>query len=951
MESGSSGEEDLPVGEGERIVSEPAEILERVSDGFYALDDEWRIRYVNERAEEFLQRSEDELLGQSVWEAFPEARESPLWEQYHEAMETQESVTCDFYYEPLESWFEVNAYPSETGLSVYFRDVTEAKERERELLETQRRHRTLVENVPNGAVALFDEDLRFLVVGGDADDLDSIEADRLEGMTLFEGVDPEVAERVEPHYRAALDGERRTFVHTLDGQVRTVRTVPVRGEDGDVIAGLAISQNVTDQVERRRELEKRSRQQDVVANLGRMALENPPLDDLFDRATEAVAETLGNEYCKVLDLDPNGEELLLRSGVGWKPGYAGEATVPNDAGSQAGYTLRSAEPVVVEDLPAEDRFSGPDLLVEHDVRSGISTIIGPAANPWGILGTHDTERRSFDEYDVDFVQSVANILASAIERRETERELHAQRNRLAALNDLNSLAQQISESVVKESSREEIERLVCEELAASDSYVFAWIGEADESGGEVLSRAEAGVENYASKLSLRLDEEPGRSGPTAQALLTGETQVVQDVRENANYAGWREHARDHRYRSSAAIPIAFQGTQYGVLNVYSERPAAFGEEERTTLSRLGTIVGHALRSVERDRRLRESERRYRTLAENVPNGSVTLVDRDLRYVLAAGSNFDDLGVDAEAIEGSHVSELSYLSADVRERMREALEAALDGETTTVTLAYDGKVYEYRAVPVRDGEEIRAAMSLSQDVTERVRHEEELERERERLELMNRLIRHNLLNSLNVVEARLAFLEGEVEGDAAEHLRTARNRTESMVQLVETIRSLMTAIADRGELDLEPVSLNDVVERELTAAREMFPDAEFDAEMPRDVAVAANELLEEVVENLLVNAVQHNDKPTPEVTVAVAADEETATLTVADNGPGVAPDMEAKLFDKGAKGFDSPGTGFGLHLVREIVEAYGGDVSAENLTPTGTKFVVTLPRADGDASAS
>jgi signal transduction histidine kinase len=132
---------------------------------------------------------------------------------------------------------------------------------------------------------------------------------------------------------------------------------------------------------------------------------------------------------------------------------------------------------------------------------------------------------------------------------------------------------------------------------------------------------------------------------------------------------------------------------------------------------------------------------------------------------------------------------------------------------------------------------------------------------------------------------------------------------------------------------------------------MFPDAAFVAEMPGDVAVAANELLEEVVENLLVNAVQHNDKPTPEVTVAVDADEETATLTVADNGPGVAPDMEAKLFDKGAKGFDSPGTGFGLHLVREIVEAYGGDVSVENLTPTGTKFTVTLPRADGDASAS
>ncbi|MDS0298161.1 PAS domain-containing protein [Halogeometricum sp. S1BR25-6] len=950
MHTGPPGGDDASA---ERVISEPAEILERVSDAFYALDAEWRFRYVNERATELLGRSEEDLLGRSVWETFPEAAETALWTEYHEAMQTQDSTNFEIYYESLGGWFEVNAHPSETGLSVYFRDVTAEKERERRLAETRRRYRTLVDNFPNGSVTLFDHDLRLLVTGGDIDKLDGVrpdrlvafESDELAGERLSEVVYPEAFEEIEPHYRATLEGETRTFLLPVDDRIHRVRTVPVRGDDGDVLAGLAISQDVTERFEKQRELETRSHQQEVVAELGRLALEHPPLDDLFDRATEAVAETLDNDYCKVLDLSDDGRELLLRSGIGWKPGHVGEASVANDENTQAGYTLLSADPVVVTDLGAEARFSGPDLLVDHDVVSGISTIIGPIDDPWGILGTHDTEERSFTEYDVDFVQSVANILATAIDHHEFERERQAQREQLAALNDLNSLVQQISESAVRQSSREEIEGLLCETVAASDSYVFAWIGEADEETGEVVCRYESGVENYLSNIELSLDG-PGRDGPTVQALLTGETQVVQDVDESANYASWRGHARAYGYRSSAAIPIAFGEDRYGVLNVYSERPGAFGTEERTALSRLGTIVGHALRSVERDRQLRESERRYRTLAENIPNGAVALVDTDLTYLLAAGSNFDDADLDPADVEGTHIDDVTFLPRPVLESVNDALRAALAGETRTVRAELEDRVVEFRTVPVHDegGEEIRAAMILSQDITERVRREEDLEHERERLELMNRLIRHNLLNSLNVVDARLEFVEEKVDDSVAEHLATARKRTDSMIELVQTIRSLMNAIVEADDVALEPVSLDESIRAELAATRELYPDAELVYEGPTGVTVVANELLGEVVENLLVNAVQHNDKPIPRVTVDVDVEEETVALVVADNGPGVDPDLESRIFDKGTKGFESPGTGFGLHLVREIVEAYGGDVSVENRPEEGAVFRVVLPRA-------
>jgi PAS domain S-box-containing protein len=117
-------------------------VLERVSDAFFALDRGWRFTYLNEQAEELLDRTADDLVGQSVWEEFPEAVGSVFEEQYRTAMETQETVSFEEYYPPLSMWVEVRAYPSETGLSVYFRDISERKTNERRLEQRTRQFET-----------------------------------------------------------------------------------------------------------------------------------------------------------------------------------------------------------------------------------------------------------------------------------------------------------------------------------------------------------------------------------------------------------------------------------------------------------------------------------------------------------------------------------------------------------------------------------------------------------------------------------------------------------------------------------------------------------------------------------------------------------------------------------------------------------------------------------------
>jgi PAS domain S-box-containing protein len=176
-------------------------------------------------------------------------------------------------------------------------------------------------------------------------------------------------------------------------------------------------------------LQARARQQEAVAELGQYALVGTDLSALFDKAVARVAETLDVEYVKVLELLPDGQELLLRAGVGWKPGYVGHATVGAKARSQAGFTLTTNEPVIVEDLRTEVRFSGPPLLHDHDVISGISVIIAGQEKPFGILGAHTATRRTFTRDDIHFLQAVSNLLAEAIQRKRTEEALRESEER------------------------------------------------------------------------------------------------------------------------------------------------------------------------------------------------------------------------------------------------------------------------------------------------------------------------------------------------------------------------------------------------------------------------------------------------------------------------------------------------------------------------------------------
>ncbi len=170
------------------------------------------------------------------------------------------------------------------------------------------------------------------------------------------------------------------------------------------------------------ELQARIRQQAAVVELGRRALSGMEVSDLEFLAAELVALTLDNEFCKILELQEDGQSLLLTAGVGWKPGYVGHTVLSAGPDSHAGFTLAASEPVIIDDLATETRFSEP-LLQEHQIVSGMSVLIEGRGRPFGVIGTHSRRHKIFTPDDLTFLNAVANVLAAAIERKRVEQEL------------------------------------------------------------------------------------------------------------------------------------------------------------------------------------------------------------------------------------------------------------------------------------------------------------------------------------------------------------------------------------------------------------------------------------------------------------------------------------------------------------------------------------------------
>jgi len=147
-----------------------------------------------------------------------------------------------------------------------------------------------------------------------------------------------------------------------------------------------LQEEVTGRIQAEQAMKTRTQQQAAISELGQKVLGNVDLATLMQEAVILVGQTLDVKNVKILKLLPAGDRLLLVAGVGWKEGLVGRATVDAGKSSQAGYSLISDEPVIIEDLSLETRFDGPSLLREQGIVSGLSVVIGERSHPFGVFG-------------------------------------------------------------------------------------------------------------------------------------------------------------------------------------------------------------------------------------------------------------------------------------------------------------------------------------------------------------------------------------------------------------------------------------------------------------------------------------------------------------------------------------------------------------------------------------
>lgn len=221
--------------------------------------------------------------------------------------------------------------------------------------------------------------------------------------------------------------------------------------------------------------------------------------------------------------------------------------------------------------------------------------------------------------------------------------------------------------------------------------------------------------------------------------------------------------------------------------------------------------------------------------------------------------------------------------------------------------------------------------------------EQLEDERALLTYLNDLLRHEVLNSSQIIGGHASLLREQYEDERLrDRLETIEGESDDLVGVIEDVRAMLDANRGAGT---GTVDLTALLEAQLAECRARFDDAALEATLPDAVAVRGNQGLQWIFSNLLENAIEHNDGDAPRVRVTVDAAPETVTVTVADNGPGIPEATRESLFER-----KSTNHGLGLSLSRILAGRYGGTVGLADTGPDGSVFVVTLPRASSPADA-
>ena len=365
--------------------------------------------------------------------------------------------------------------------------------------------------------------------------------------------------------------------------------------------------------------------------------------------------------------------------------------------------------------------------------------------------------------------------------------------------------------------------------------------------------------------------------------------------------------------------------------------------------------------------LRKSEKLYRTLVKNFPNGAVFLFDDQMRYTIAEGTGLGTVNLESQELIGKTIWET--LPPQTAQILEPIYREALSGKSTVKEIPFANRLYRVHVLPVtNENGEIWLGMTMTQDITESKKAEEALrsradelarltavlaqttailEKRNAELDQFAYIVSHDLKAPLRAI----ANLSHWLEEDLAEHLtpetrhqmNLLRSRVHRMEALINGILQYSRVGRVRTELELVDVEalLKEVIDS-------LAPPPEFTITVMPEMPTLWTERLplEQVFANLISNGIKHNHRKDGQIRISGEEQTDCYEFAITDNGPGIAPEFHEKVFvmfqtleprDK------VESTGVGLAIVKKIIDDKGGIISLESDGIQGSKFRFTWPR--------
>ncbi|TYT62854.1 PAS domain-containing protein [Natrialba swarupiae] len=531
-------------------------MIEDGVDGFFEVTTDWRYGYVSEGGARLAGHPGEELRGECVWEIFPELEQAELADALRTAMDEREPSTLETYYPPHDTWYDVRVYPTENGLSIYVRDVSDLKHRAQQF-------EAIFDNTYT-FVGLLDLQGTIVEVNDTALEFGDLDRENVIGKRLWnsywvqENQDAQTAARnaVETARRGELfqdeiriqGGDREA---TIDFTVR-----PITNGDGEVTHLLPEGRDITRREKLTRELR---RERDFI---------------------EKALDTLTDIFYVV---GTGGEIRRWNSRMAEILGYSSEEIADMEA----------------MDFFPDDQTDRVSDAIEETMKTGGSVVEAELLTKAGDRIPYELTGARLTDPEGELI-GLVGIGRDITEKNARERELQTQREHLEALNNLNTVVREITDAVIQQSTRDEIEGVTCDKLIESNSYVCAWIADADPHTEEVRLRTKRDDDSSGTH-SERLVEllHPLEQSPIRATFETGTVRVCRDVDDSPNFEPWRDVAREGEFNSFMAVPLVYGNTQFGVLGLHSTRTNAFGRDEREIIEQLGEVVGYVFYAIER----------------------------------------------------------------------------------------------------------------------------------------------------------------------------------------------------------------------------------------------------------------------------------------------------------------------------------------------------------------